>query len=47
MKKRETTSITIRLPNDLIKWIDQKVDGVHFRNRTHLIEIALEKYKKK
>jgi Arc/MetJ-type ribon-helix-helix transcriptional regulator len=47
MTKRDTVSITIRLPKDLIIWIDSKVDSVDFRNRTHVIEKALYEYKKK
>jgi len=45
MAKRETISITIRLPKDLIDWIDSLADGVGFRNRTHVIEKALNDFK--
>jgi len=47
MTKRDTISVTIRLPKDLIEWIDKKVDGVDYRNRTHIIEKALIEFKKK
>lgn len=47
MSKRETISITIRLPRDLVDWIDTRVDGVNYRNRTHIIEKALIEFKKK
>ena len=46
MSKRETISVTIRLPKELVNWIDSKIDGVENRNRTHVIEKALSKYKK-
>ena len=46
MTKRETISITIRLPKDIIEWIDAQVDDVNFRNRTHVIEKALVEFKK-
>ena len=47
MAKRDTISITIRLPKDLVRWIDSNIDNVDFRNRTHVIEKALHEYKKK
>ena len=47
MTKRETVSITIRLPKDVIEWVDSKVDGIDYRNRTHVIEKALSEFKKK
>ena len=46
MAKRETISITIRLPKDLVDWIDSQADGVSYRNRTHVIEKALMELKK-
>ena len=39
MGKREY--VALRLPPDMLEWIDSKVDGVHIRNRTHFIEIVL------
>ena len=47
MTKRETISVTIRLPKDLVDWIDSEVDGVEYRNRTHVIEKALSELKNK
>jgi len=47
MAKRDTISVTIRLPKELLKWIDSKIDNVDFRNRTHVIEKALYEYRKK
>jgi len=46
MVKRSTISITIRLPTDIVDWIDSQVDGVDFRNRTHVIEKSLYEFKK-
>ena len=47
MAKRDTISVTIRLPKEIVKWIDSKIDNIDFRNRTHVIEKALNEYKKK
>jgi len=47
MSKRDTISVTIRLPKNLVEWIDSQVDGVDYRNRTHVIEKALSVFKKK
>ncbi len=47
MSKRDTISVTIRLPKDLVEWIDSQVDGVENRNRTHVIEKALNEFKEK
>jgi Arc/MetJ-type ribon-helix-helix transcriptional regulator len=47
MAKRDTISITIRLPKELVRWIDSNIDNIDFRNRTHVIEKALCEYKKK
>ena len=46
MSKRETISVTLRLPKDLVEWIDSQIDGASFRNRTHIIEKALTDFKK-
>ena len=46
MTKRETVSITIRLPKELVDWIDTQVDGVNYRSRTHVIEKSIVKLKK-
>ena len=47
MVKRKTISITIRLPIDLVDWVDSQVDNVSFRNRTHVIEKILNEFKNK
>lgn len=47
MSKRDTISVTIRLPKDLVEWIDSQIDGVDYRNRTHVIEKAIVTYKDK
>ena len=36
----------VRLPKDLVDWVDSQADGVNFRNRTHVIEKALSDLKK-
>ncbi len=40
--------ISATIEEDLIKWIDKEVvrDRQKYRNKSHLIEIALEKLKK-
>ena len=45
MSKRDTISVTIRLPKDLVEWIDSQVDSVDYRNRTHVIEKAINHFK--
>jgi len=47
MKKRKSTTITVRIPDDLLEWLDDQVDGIDFRNRTHVILKALSEYKKR
>jgi len=47
MSKRETQSITIRLPKELVDWIDKQIDDINYRNRTHIIEKALIEFKLK
>lgn len=47
MSKRDTISVTIRLPKDLVDWIDSQVDGVDYRNRTHVIEKSINEFKRK
>lgn len=47
MTKRDTISVTIRLPKELVRWIDSEIDNVDFRNRTHVIEKALSEFKNK
>ncbi len=39
------TKTSISLDNDLLKWIDKMVDRKRFGNRTHAIELALQKLK--
>ena len=39
--------ISATIEEDLIKWINEKLkDKTRYRNKSHLIEIALEKLKK-
>ena len=46
MSKRDTISVTIRLPKELVEWVDSQVDGIGYRNRTHVIEKALSEFRK-
>ncbi|MDP7115445.1 MAG: ribbon-helix-helix protein, CopG family [Candidatus Woesearchaeota archaeon] len=40
-------AVSATIEDDLIKWIDEMIkDKERFRNRSHLIEIALAKMKK-
>lgn len=34
--------ISATIDDDLISWIEAEVDGRKFRNRSHLIEVALQ-----
>ena len=43
-RTRETQNVTVRLPTDLIKEIDEQVDKIKYRNRTHFIETALKTF---
>ncbi len=38
--------ISATIDEDLISWIEGEVDGRKFRNKSHLIEIALENLRK-
>lgn len=38
--------ISATIDETLVKWIEGEVDGHKFRNKSHLIEVALEKMKK-
>ena len=39
--------ISATIDEELIKWLNKKIeDKTRFRNKSHLIEIALEKLKK-
>ena len=33
--------ITIRVPDEIIKEIDDYIDNIHFRSRAHLITVVL------
>lgn len=46
MSKKETTSVTIRLPKELLARVDSKIDDVNYRNRTHVIIKALDEFLK-
>jgi Arc/MetJ-type ribon-helix-helix transcriptional regulator len=38
-------SISITVEKDLVKWTDQQVETQRFRNRSHLVEPALMKFR--
>ncbi len=38
--------ISATIDEEIISWIEDEVDGRKYRNRSHLIEIALENLKK-
>jgi len=40
-------SISVTVERDLIDWIDQQVKTQKFRNRSHLVELALMKFREK
>lgn len=42
----KSTTITLRIPDDLLKWLDEQVDGIDIRTRTHIIIKAINEYKK-
>tara|TARA_Y100000310_G_scaffold147251_1_gene146514 strand:+ start:159 stop:296 length:138 start_codon:yes stop_codon:yes gene_type:complete len=40
--------ISATLDEELVKWLDRKIsDKKRFRNRSHLIEVALEEMRRK
>ena len=45
MTASKNTTITVRIPDDLLNWLDKQVDGIDFRNRTHVIIKAISEYK--
>jgi Arc/MetJ-type ribon-helix-helix transcriptional regulator len=38
-------SISITIEKELVTWIDQQVKTQRFRNRSHLVELALMKFR--
>jgi Arc/MetJ-type ribon-helix-helix transcriptional regulator len=38
--------ISATIDEELISWIESEVDGQKFRNRSHLIEVALQGMRK-
>jgi Arc/MetJ-type ribon-helix-helix transcriptional regulator len=38
-------SLSVTIEEELIKWIDEQVKTQRFRNRSHLVELALIKFK--
>jgi Arc/MetJ-type ribon-helix-helix transcriptional regulator len=38
-------SISVTIEKDLVNWIDSQVRTQKFRNRSHLVEVALMKFR--
>jgi Arc/MetJ-type ribon-helix-helix transcriptional regulator len=38
-------SISVTVEKSLVEWIDKQVDTQRFRNRSHLVELALIKFR--
>jgi Arc/MetJ-type ribon-helix-helix transcriptional regulator len=38
-------SVSVTVEADLVKWIDEQVKTQRFRNRSHLVELALMKFR--
>ena len=45
-EERGTTSVSVRLPNDLLEWIDNRAADEH-RSRANLIKMLLQEAKEK
>lgn len=39
-------SISVTVEKEIVEWIDSKVKTQRFRNRSHLVEVALMKFRK-
>ena len=39
-------SISVTVEKDLVEWIDKQVETQKYRNRSHLVELALMMFKK-
>lgn len=40
-------SISVTVDTELVEWIDKRVETQQFRNRSHLVEVALMKFREK
>lgn len=38
-------SISVTVEKDLVEWIDKQVETQRFRNRSHLVELALIRFR--
>ena len=38
-------SVSVTIEKDLVNWVDGKVKTMRFRNRSHLFEMALFKFR--
>jgi len=47
VKSLETTLVSIRLPSDLLEWVDSQVDGINIKDRTQFIVKTLSELRNK
>lgn len=45
MKSEMKTNISVTIEEKLLQWIDKQVENARFRNRSHMVEYALVKFK--
>lgn len=45
MKGVMKKNISVTIEEKLLEWIDKQVEKARFRNRSHLVELALEKFR--
>lgn len=38
-------SISVTVEKEIVEWMDQKVKTQRFRNRSHLVEVALMRFR--
>jgi len=47
MVKRKKKQLTINLPQDIIDWMDKKIEDLTFSSKSHAIERALKELKER
>lgn len=40
------TPISVTIETELVKWIDEQVKTMKYRNRSHLVEVALTEFRR-
>lgn len=40
------TPISVTIESELLKWIDEQVKTMKYRNRSHLVEVALTEFRR-